>query len=259
MSASKDNYVVHTAVEIEGIRGAAKTVAGVREALCGSIRPGMSTGELDRLARDLFAEQGVASAFLNYRGFPGQICISINDEVVHGIGDDTRIIRMGDLVKVDVGVKKNNFIGDTAKTVCVGPPTGRVAELMKATEESLMAGIAAAVYGNTVYDIGRAIEGHIKPTGFSVVRDFVGHGCGVTLHEPPEVPNYPSPKAKEKLRPGMVLALEPMVNLGTPKVKIDAEDGWTVRTTDGSLSAHYEHMILITDGKPEILTWPKSA
>ena len=254
----KRNYIIYSDEEINGIRSAAKKAAEILDTLCRAARPGMNTLELDRLAGRLIRACGGESAFYNYHGFPAQICISINDEVVHGIGRNDRIIKMGDLVSLDVGIRVNGYIGDTARTICVGPPVGQVAVLMSVTRKSLAAAINAAVSSNTVRDIGATVENVVSRAGFSVVRDFVGHGCGVKLHEPPEVPNYPTKKSKEKLRPGMVLALEPMVNIGSHKVKIDG-DGWTVRTADGSLSSHFEHMILITDSKPEILTWLRNA
>ena len=261
MTAERRNYVIHTPDEIVGIRKAATQTATVLDKLCRSVRPGMTSMQLDDLARDLIAEVGGISAFLNSPGppsappFPGHICISINDEVVHGFGSTERVFQMGDLISIDCGIKLNGFIGDTARTVSVGPPVGDAARLMDVTRASLMAGIEAAIGGKTTYDIGGAIWGVVKPAGFTVVRDFVGHGVGVNLHEKPEVPNYPNKLSREKLRPGMVLALEPMVNAGKEAVKIDP-DRWTVRTRDGSLSAHFEHMILITENKPEILTWP---
>lgn len=251
------NYVVHSPEDIDGIRNVAGMTAEILEIICHAVRPGMTAFDLDQFAGKVINDHGGASAFYNYQGFPGQICISINDEVVHGIGRQERVIQIGDIVSIDCGVRQDGFIGDTAKTVSVGPLVGQVADLMSVTERSLMAGIDAAVGGNTVKDIGCAIEKMVSASGYGVVRDFVGHGCGRKLHEPPEVPNYPTRKSTELLRSGMILALEPMVNMGTHKVKID-DDGWTVRTLDGGWSAHFEHMILITNGKPEILTWPRN-
>ncbi|MBT3379872.1 MAG: type I methionyl aminopeptidase [Lentisphaerae bacterium] len=255
----KRNVVIHTEREIAGIREACAATAHVRDELCASVRPGISTRQIDDLARGLIAQVGGTSAFLGYRGFPGQICISLNDEVVHGIGRADRVIQCGDLVSLDVGVKLNGFIGDTARTVAVPPPSSPVAaSLMHATQESLEAGIAAACGGCYVNDISRAVERVILDAGFTAVRDFVGHGCGCALHEPPEVPNFAQRDRGPKLRAGMVLAIEPMVNAGGHQVRVE-EDGWTVRTADHSLSAHFEHMVLITNGKPEILTCPKTA
>jgi len=255
---SKRNYVIHTERELVGIRKAAQLARRILEDVCSYVRPGLSTLQVDQYARDLFAQHQSESAFYRYRDFPGYICLSVNDEIVHGIGRADRIIRVGDIVSVDVGTRKDGYIGDNAKTICLGPATGTTATLLQATEQSLMAGIAAAVAGNTVYDISTAIDKVIQTAGFSAVRDFVGHGCGVELHEPPEVPNYPNRKSRERLRPGMVLAIEPMVNIGTHRFTIDA-DNWTVRTADGNLSAHFEHMVLITENQPEILTWDMTA
>ncbi len=253
-------YVIHTAPEVEGIRQAASDAAGVRDQLASLIRPGMTTAELDRLAGDLIRQTGGRSAFLDYRGFPGQICVSINSEVVHGIGRLDRVIAPADVVSIDVGTRRGGYVGDTATTVVAGGVEAEpVQRLLVATRRGLEAGIAAATCGNYVNDIGRAVEAVIDKAGFSVVRDFVGHGCGCELHEPPEVPNFAQERTRgPRLRPGMVLAIEPMVNAGTHRVTIDA-DGWTVRTADDQMSAHFEHMVLITTGRPEILTWRKIA
>jgi methionyl aminopeptidase len=250
---------IHTAREIEGIREASAATATVLAQLSAAIRPGMTTLAIDQLAADLIARTGGSSAFFNYRGFPGQLCISINDEVVHGIGRGGRVIQPGDLVSLDVGVCLNGYIGDTATSIMVGPPPDQqIANLLKATRESLDAGIAAARSGNYVNAIGAAVQAVVEGYGFSVVRDFVGHGCGCQLHEPPEVANFVVRKKGPRLQPGMVLAIEPMVNVGAHEVSVDA-DGWTVRTSDGGWSAHFEHMVLITDGEAEVLTWPRKA
>lgn len=252
--ARRGRYVAHSARDVEGIRRAARATAEVRELLRQAVRPGVSTLELDQLAQTEFERRGGSSAFHNYRGFPGQICISVNDEVVHGIGRANRIIQVGELVSMDVGMLLNGYIGDTATTVSVGPPRPEIARLLEVTESSLEAGLRMACRGKTVWDISSAIERLAKGAGFGIVEDFVGHGCGKKLHEPPEVPNYARRESRrDQLHPGMVLAVEPMVNMGTHKVKIDP-DGWTVRTTDGAWSAHFEHMALITDSEPEILT-----
>jgi methionyl aminopeptidase len=254
---SKEEYVIHTPQEIEGIRIAAAATAGVRDEVAAIARVGMSTKELDDLAGMFIRETGGTSAFLGYHGFPGQICISVNDEVVHGIGTPQRIIEEGDIVSIDLGVKINGCIGDTATSFVVGrTPTKQQKVLLDKTKEALMAGIDAAVAGNYIRDISAAVEGVAKKARLGVVRDYVGHGVGCELHEPPEVPNYVSRKKGPKLLPGMVLAIEPMFNLGTHKVKIKS-DGWTVVTRDKKLSAHFEHIVLITENKPEILTWQK--
>ena len=256
---ARPRVVIHTEKEIAGIRAAARGAARVRDELCPYVRPGITTLELDTIAGDLIRETGGTSAFHGYRGFPAQICISVNDEVVHGIGRADRVIGPGDIVSLDVGVRLNGCIGDTAATVPVEPaPDLKAASLIAATRQSLAAGIAAAETGRYVNEIGAAVEAVAVRAGFSVVRDFVGHGCGCQLHEPPEVPNFAQARRGPKLRPGMVLAIEPMVNTGSAAVTV-GDDGWTVRTADGGLSAHFEHMVLITNGKPEILTWPKTA
>lgn len=249
--------IIHTAKEIDGIRLAARAAGSVRQAICEQIRPGMTTLDVDQLAAQLIADTGGTPAFLGYRGYPGTICVSVNDEVVHGIGRADRVLLPGDLVSIDVGVTLNGFIGDTAATVCVGAAfTAESAGLSKATIDCLDKAIAAARGGNYIRDIGAAVQKHAESAGYSVVRDFVGHGCGCDLHEPPEVPNFKTPHRGPRLVPGMVLAIEPMINTGGEDVFIE-DDNWTVRTIDGSLSAHYEHMVLITQKEAEILTWPK--
>ena len=256
---SHRNYIVHRSKDIEGIRQAARLAAKILDQLCQEIQPGMTTAAIDQMAAERIHGYGAQSAFYRYRGFPGYICISLNDEIVHGIGRSDRTIQYNDLVSLDVGVRFNGYIGDTARTIVSSEPADkRQDELLNLAEKSLHLGINAARYGNSVADIGTAIEMEIRkhPSGFSIVRDFVGHGCGIDLHEPPEIPNYRTNKAQEPLRIGMVLAIEPMINEGTHHVRIDT-DGWTARTVDGKLSAHFEHMVLITKNNPEILTWHK--
>lgn len=257
-AARRKNVRIHTPDEIEGIRIATRKAGWVRDTLAAQIRPGLSTYDIDDMGARLIAETGGTPAFHGYRGFPGRICVSVNDEVVHGIGGRDRVVQVGDLVSVDIGVTYDGFIGDTAVSVFVGAPADiQGARLLKAATEGLDAGIKAARCGGRVNDIGRAVERVVHAHGFSVVHDFVGHGCGCELHEPPEVPNFTTPDRGPKLRAGMVLAIEPMVNAGTGKVTVDRRDGWTVRTADGSLSAHMEHMILITENGTEVLTWQK--
>lgn len=242
---------------LEGVRRACMASAEVLERLCAAVIPGMTTLELDNLAGELFRETGGKSADLGYCGFPRQICISLNDTVVHGIGRADQVIQPGDLVSLDVTGNYGGWIGDNARTVIAGGVETELSRrLVEVTRSSLEAGIAAARAGNRVSDIGGAVEDVVKAAGFSVVRDMVGHGCGHEMHEDPQVPNYRT-AGTPKLRPGMILAIEPMVNVGTWKIKIDRTDGWTVRTADGALSAHFEHQILITENDPEILTWPK--
>lgn len=254
--AGKKHYIIHTEEEIEKIRLAAIAAATVREQLPPLVVPGMSTKQVDELAGKLIAATGGKSAFLGYRGYPGQICISINDEVVHGIGRSDVILQENDLVSLDIGVKLSGGIGDNATTFVLGEPDNDTARLLKYTEKSLYNAIEKAVKGNFIKDISSAVARTAKQARLGVVREYVGHGCGIALHEPPEVPNFVSSFRGPQLRPGMVLAIEPMFNLGTYKVMTD-NDKWTVRTRDGKKSAHFEHMVLITNNKPEVLTWQK--
>ena len=229
-------------------------VAGkVLDEIAGFIKPGVTTRQVDDFAAERMQTHGAKSAFLGYRKYPCHTCISVNDEVVHGLANE-RELRFGDIVSVDVGVRYNGFIGDNARTVAVGGCGVLAQRLMDVTEQSLYLGIAAAVPGNRVTDISRAVQNYVEGNGFSVVREFVGHGVGRTMHEEPQVPNFVDRKMNDRLRAGMTIAIEPMVNAGRPDVKI-LKDGWTVVTQDGSLSAHFEHTVLITDGEPEILTW----
>ena len=217
------------------------------------IQPGITTGDVDRAAAAFMREANVRSAFLNYRGFPGNICISVNDEVVHGIGGARRI-QYGDIVKLDIGVILNGWVGDTATTIPVGVIDPSVQRLLQVTEEALALAITFATEGRRLGDMCSAIEDEIIANGYTVVREFVGHGVGRNLHEEPQVPNFGRKGTGPKLKDGLVLAIEPMVNMGVGAVKI-LSDGWTVVTADGKPSAHFEHSVLITKGQPEILTW----
>ncbi len=256
---TRRNAIIHTPDEITRIRRAAQLTAGVRDQLATLARPGMSTLEFDQLAGSLIAETGGKSAFLGYYGFPGNICISVNDEVVHGIGRPDRILQDTDIVSIDLGIQIDGACGDTAITFGLGAPIPpRTQVLIETTRKALSAGIARAVAGNYIRDISAAIEAVARKQNIAVVRDYVGHGCGIKLHEPPEIPNFVTPHRGARLEPGMVLAIEPMFNLGSYRVVTDPVDKWTVRTHDGSLSAHFEHMVLITEQEPEILTWPKT-
>jgi methionyl aminopeptidase len=231
-------------------------VAGtVLDEIAAFIRPGVTTRQVDEFAAGRIQAHAAKSAFLGYRKYPCQTCLSVNDEVVHGLATD-RELNFGDIVSVDVGVFYRGFVGDTARTVAVGGCGVAAQRLMDVTEHALYVGIAAAIPGNRVTDISRAIQNYVEGNGFSVVREFVGHGVGRAMHEEPQVPNFVDRKMNDKLRAGMTIAIEPMVNAGRAAVKI-LKDGWTVVTQDGSLSAHFEHTVLITDGKPEILTWPE--
>jgi methionyl aminopeptidase len=238
--------------DLAAMRPACATASLVLDEVAGFIRPGLSTREVDEFAAARMKAHGARSAFLGYRKYPGQICISVNDEVVHGIGG-TRLMNFGDIVSLDVGVYVNGFVGDTARTVAVGGCSAAAQRLMDVTEQALYEGIGQAVAGNRVSDISRAVQHHVESNGLSVVREFVGHGVGRQVHEEPQIPNFVDGKRTEVLRPGMTLAIEPMVNAGRPEIKV-LKDNWTVVTLDGSLSAHFEHTVLITDGEPEILT-----
>ncbi|MBQ6706944.1 MAG: type I methionyl aminopeptidase [Clostridia bacterium] len=219
-----------------------------------AVEPGVTTGEIDRIIRKFIESQGATPSFLNYGGFPASACISINDTVIHGIPGQ-RVIQKGDIVSIDVGAYFNGFHGDNAATFAAGEVSEEAKALMKATEESLYEGIRAAVSGNRIGDIGAAVQRYVEVRGYSVVRQFVGHGVGTNLHEDPSVPNYGTPGRGPRLLPGMTLAIEPMINAGGPDVKI-LGDGWTTVTTDGRLSAHFEHTVAITADGPVILTRP---
>ncbi len=243
--------------EIDKMRQACRTASEILEQVSELVRPGVTTKEVDEAAADAIDAAGVKSAFLGYRlghrVFPGNICISLNDEVVHGIGSQRRI-QYGDIVKLDIGVVQEGWVGDTATTIAVGMVNERTEELLRVTENALAQAISVAFEGARLGDICAAIEGEAVKHRFSVVREFVGHGVGRKLHEEPQIPNYGRAGTGPKLRAGMTLAIEPMVNCGTAAVKL-LEDGWTVCTADGMPSAHFEHTVLITKEKPEILTW----
>lgn len=244
--------------EIEAMRVAGETASLILQALAREVMPGRTTGQIDQMAAELMRAHDCRSAFLNYRGFPGQICISINDEIVHGIGGLRRIMP-GDIVKIDVGIIKGGFIGDNATTAAAGDIDFETKRLLAATEQSLFEAISHARAGVRLADLCGSVEAFVKPRGFTVVREFVGHGVGRRLHEEPQVPNYRPSGKSPVLMPGMTLAIEPMVNAGSPSVRI-LDDGWTVITEDRKPSAHFEHTVLITEGEPEILTWrPREA
>jgi methionyl aminopeptidase len=240
--------------DLEAMRPACAVAATVLNEIADFVRPGVTTKEVDDYAASRIRHYDAKSAFLGYRKYPCQICISVNEQVVHGLAG-ARQLRFGDIVSLDVGVIYNGFIGDTARTVAVGGCNVMSQRLMDVTEKALYEGIGQAVAGKRVVDISRAVQAYVESNGFSVVREFVGHGVGRSMHEEPQVPNFDDGKSSPKLRPGMTLAIEPMVNAGLPGVKI-LNDGWTVVTQDGSLSAHFEHTVLVTEAEPEILTCP---
>jgi methionyl aminopeptidase len=241
--------------DLEAMRPACRVASTVLEEVGGFIQPGITTKEVDEFAAARIKSYGAKSAFLGYRKYPCQICISVNEQVVHGLAGPRRL-EFGDIVSLDIGVMHQGYIGDTAKTVAVGGCDVRAQRLMDVTEQALYEGIAQALPGNRVVDISKAVQTFVESNGFSIVREFVGHGVGRSVHEEPQIPNFvEKDKQTPKLRPGMTLAIEPMVNAGLPQVAV-LSDGWTVVTKDGQLSAHFEHTVLITEGEPEILTWP---
>jgi methionyl aminopeptidase len=241
--------------DLEQMRPACALAGRVLEEIAAFIQPGQTTRQVDEFAAARIKAHGAKSAFLGYHKYPCHTCLSVNDEVVHGLAGD-RELHFGDIVSVDVGVVYRGFVGDTARTVAVGGCGVAAQQLMDVTERALYEGIAAARPDNRVTDISRAVQNYVEGNGFSIVREFVGHGVGRTMHEEPQVPNFVDPKSNQKLRPGMTLAIEPMVNAGRAAVKI-LKDGWTVVTQDASLSAHFEHTVLVTEGEPEILTCPE--
>lgn len=249
------NIPIKSEREIEKMRQACQAAGEVLERASALIRPGITTGEVDQAAADFIAELGCKSAFLGYRGFPGNICISVNEEIVHGIGGSKRI-QYGDIVKLDIGVIKDGWVGDTATSVPAGVIDEKVQRLLSVTEATLEMAFTYAHAGRRLGDLCAAIEDEVVANGYTVVREFVGHGVGRKLHEEPQVPNYGRPGEGPKLKPGMTLAIEPMVNMGTAGIRM-LDDHWTVVTADGKPSAHFEHTILITKGEPEILTWRK--
>jgi methionyl aminopeptidase len=241
--------------DLEAMRPACTVAGTVLDEVAAFIQPGVTTKQVDEFAASRIKHFGAKSAFLGYRKYPCHICISTNDQVVHGLAG-SRALQFGDIVSLDVGVIYNGFIGDTARTVAVGGCGVLAQRLMDVAEKALYQGIAQAIPGRRVADISRAIQDYVEGNGFSVVREFVGHGVGRSMHEEPQIPNFVDGKSSPRLRPGMTLAIEPMVNEGGAGVKI-LNDGWTVVTQDGSLSAHFEHTVLITESQPEVLTWPE--
>jgi len=247
-------------VAIARMRESCAIAATVLENLKPLVRPGITTQDLEEAGRDWIARLGARSADYGYehngRRYPAHTCISVNDEVVHGIPSFRRVLRDGDIVSLDITVVYNGYIGDTALTVPVGAITPQLEKLLRVTREALDIGIREAQVGQRIGDISSAVQTFVEAHGFSVVRDMVGHGVGVKMHEPPEVPNFGKRGTGEKIKPGMTLAIEPMVNVGGYKTKT-LSDGWTVVTADGSPSAHFEHTVLTTDHGPEVLTLPR--
>lgn len=243
--------------EIDKIRSSCSIVVDVLMTLSEKVEPGISTYDLDRIAEDIAIKSGAKPAFKGYRDYPGSVCFALNQEVVHGIPSKKKIVQEGDILGMDFGIYKDGYYGDSAITAPVGKVSEQALDLMKVTRDSLYRGINEATPKNNLYDISAAIQQHVEKNGYSVVRAFVGHGIGSSLHEDPQVPNFvPRNSGWSKggrLKPGMVIAIEPMVNIGSPEVKI-LKDGWTAVTIDGQLSAHFEHTVAITENGPDILT-----
>jgi len=256
-SAQRPQPQLKSPREIQIMREAGRIVARVHAVLREAIRPGVSTWELDQLAAETMSKYNAASCFLGYRGFPAHICTSINEELVHGIPSKDRILKAGDIISIDVGVRYRGFIGDSAWTYAVGEISPEARALMRVTEESLYQGIAQAHPGRRVVDISRAVQRHVEAHGFHVVREYTGHGVGRQMHEAPQVLNYESqdPDGQIVLQPGLVIAIEPMVQIGTWQTRT-LKDNWTVISKDHSLTAHFEHTVAITNNGPEILTLP---
>lgn len=248
----KEAIVLKSPDEIETMRRAGSVVAEVLEVLKGNVRPGATTLDLEKIAEEETRKRKASPAFKGYRGYPFCLCTSVNNEVVHGM-PSRKVLKEGDIVSIDYGAFVEGFYGDAAVTVPVGKVSDEAARLVRVTEESLGKAIEAAREGNRLLDISSAVQSHVEPQGFSVVREFVGHGIGRELHEPPQVPNFGIPGRGVRLKAGMVLAIEPMINSGGWAVKV-LEDGWTAVTADGKLSAHFEHTVAITPQGPRVLT-----
>lgn len=245
--------VLKTGRELKIMKEACRISAGALQLVGRAVEPGVTTAELDRIAEEYIRSEGAVPNFKNYDGYPATACISVNNEVIHGIPTEKRKIKQGDIVSVDLGAMFEGYHGDNAATFACGDISDEAKRLMDATKESLYEGIKAARAGGRIGDIGYAVQNYVEARGYSVVRQFVGHGVGTHLHEAPEVPNFGIPGRGIRLLPGMTIAIEPMVNIGKPDVKV-MPDGWTVLTKDGSLSAHFEHTVAVTSDGPQIMT-----
>jgi methionyl aminopeptidase len=247
------SVIIKSDREIEYMREAGKILAIVHDELEKFLKPGISTLDIDKHAYDIIKSYGCIPSFLNYNGYPASVCVSVNDQVVHGIPNKKNFLKEGDIVSLDAGVIYKGYHSDAARTWAIGEISDEAKKLIKVTKESFYVGIKYAKAGNHLHEISSAIQDYVESYGFSIVRDLVGHGIGTNLHEEPQIPNFRQKRRGIKLEPGMTLAIEPMVNAGRYDVYWE-DDDWTVVTEDGSLSAHYENTILITDGEPEILT-----
>ncbi len=245
--------VCRSAAELAKMREAGRLVGEVLTALAAAVAPGVTTADLDRTAEKQIRQAGATPAFKGYHGYPATICSSVNEEVIHGIPSPHRVLREGDIISIDVGAQLDGYFGDSAITLPVGRVSEEAAALLRVTEESLYKAIGQVRPGHRISDIGHVVQQHVEAYGFSVVREFVGHGIGQQMHEEPQVPNYGEPGRGPRLVEGMVLAIEPMVNAGKAGVKVLA-DGWTAVTRDASLSAHFEHTVAVTAGEPLVLT-----
>ncbi len=250
------SVTIKSAREIELMREAGRLLAEVHDELAAFVKPGISTKDIDKLGEKLIRDRGCIPNFLNYNGYPASICVSVNDEVVHGIPNKHRILQEGDIVSLDAGLIYKGYHSDAARTHAVGTISKEAQQLIDVTRQSFFEGIKYAKAGNRLHDISNAIASYAESFGYGVVRDLVGHGIGTALHEDPQIPNFKQLRRGMKLMPGMTLAIEPMINAGTWEV-CWLDDDWTVVSEDGSLSAHYENTVLITDGEPEILTLVK--
>ena len=250
--SERETIEVKTQGQLEIMRRAGRVVAEILQALRWAVRPGITTLELDEVAGQTMVSHGAKTAFKGYRGFPAHICTSVNEQVVHGI-PSKRVLAAGDIISLDVGAVMDGYYADAAITVSIDKVSSQAKRLMEATERALQKGIEMARVGCRLSDVSYAVQREAESHGYSVVREFVGHGIGARLHEPPQIPNYGEPGYGPELKSGMVLAIEPMINMGRPEVKI-LSDGWTAVTRDGSLSAHFEHTVAVTENGPEILT-----
>jgi len=253
LKARRDRFVLKSQREIELMRVAASTVSEVLDELEALVMPGVSTWDLDAAAEAACRVRGVTPAFKGLYGFPGCLCVAVNEEVVHGIPSKKKVLKEGDIIGLDFGVVYKGWYGDHARTVPVGGVSAAAERLVRVARESLEQAAAACVPGTRLCEIGRIVEGHCKSHDYTVVRDFVGHGIGRKLHEDPQVPNYYDPNDRQMLKAGMVICIEPMVNAGTPDVRMLADD-WTAVTADGALSAHFEHTIAVTEGGAVVLS-----
>ncbi len=245
--------IIKSQREIELMKEAGRILAITHEELRKAIKPGMTTLDIDRIGEEVIRSYGCIPSFLNYNGYPASICVSVNDEVIHGIPSKDRIIYDGDIVSLDAGVIYQGYHSDSARTYGVGEISDKAQALIDATKQSFFEALKVCKVGNHIRDIGQAVYDYVTARGFTAVEDFVGHGVGANLHEGPEVPNFPGTRKGPKLRAGMTIAIEPMINMGTPEI-IWMDDDWTIVTADGELSAHYENTVLITEGEPVILS-----